>query len=165
MSRTIGTCMTRSPHTIGWNQPLAEAHAKMRSFGVRHLPVLRNGDLVGVVSQRDLLLVETLKDVDPNTVAVEEAMAPETYTVQKDEPVERVVEAMADHRYGCAVVLDGEDVAGIFTTVDALQLLADLLAERKAPRARREGMRARAEARHETRQRQASPKSAHELEP
>ena len=53
--------MTESPHSIGANQTLATAHEMMRAHQIRHLPVLRAGKLVGIVSQRDLYLVETLR--------------------------------------------------------------------------------------------------------
>jgi acetoin utilization protein AcuB len=135
--------MTKTPITIGHQQPLARAHEVMRDHRVRHLPVLKEGELVGVVSQRDLYFIETLKGVDPAAVPVEEAMAPDPFTVQIDEPLGKVVETMAEKRYGSAVVLDGKDVAGIFTTVDALALLHDLLGERKAG-GERSGKRAKA---------------------
>jgi acetoin utilization protein AcuB len=54
MTLTVERFMTRSPLTIGQDQPLAAAHRMMREHRVRHLPVLDGGMLVGVVSQRDL---------------------------------------------------------------------------------------------------------------
>jgi acetoin utilization protein AcuB len=126
-SRTIRSAMTEAPHTVEAEQPLVEAHDLMRSHHVRHLPVLRGGDLVGVVSQRDLFLIETLRDVDVRKVTVEEAMSSEPYTVGPDEPLERVLGAMRDHRYGSTVVVEAGHVIGIFTTSDALRLLHEIL--------------------------------------
>ena len=65
---------------------------------------------------------------DPNQVAVEEAMIVDVYVVAPDDPVDAIVETMADHKYGSAVVQakDGT-IEGIFTTIDALQVLADVL--------------------------------------
>jgi acetoin utilization protein AcuB len=45
------------------------------------------------------------------------------YTVQPETPLLDVAAAMADHKYGCAVVTEGHHVVGIFTTVDALRAL------------------------------------------
>jgi acetoin utilization protein AcuB len=118
--------MTPAPHTIGRDQPLALAHERMRTFGVRHLPVLDGGKLVGIISQRDALLVETLRDVDPSKVPVEDAMSTDVHTVAPDAPLRQVAKDMADHKYGCAVVTEGAHVVGIFTTVDALRALIDL---------------------------------------
>jgi acetoin utilization protein AcuB len=59
--------MTVSPVVIGSERTLADAHRMMRERGIRHLPVVDAGALVGVVSQRDLYLAETLGGVDPAT--------------------------------------------------------------------------------------------------
>lgn len=119
--------MTRSPHTIGHEETLATAHRMMRNHSIRHLPVLSGGRLVGLLSDRDVHLVETLKDVDPTKIAVSEAMTAEVFAVAPRSPLRTVVSEMAEHKYGCAVVLDGRQVVGVFTTVDALKALAGLL--------------------------------------
>lgn len=122
----IGQFMTPLPHTIEFDQPLARAHELMRQHHIRHLPVMQNGKLLGLVSIRDLHLIETLRDVDPDEVPVEDAMAEEPYTVSPDEPLDAVAAIMADHKLGSAVVVEGGRVQGIFTTVDALRALLQL---------------------------------------
>jgi acetoin utilization protein AcuB len=119
--------MTTSPRTIGADQTMAHAHVVMREHRIRHLPVLAGRHLVGVLSDGDLHLVETLRDVDPNEVRVEEAMTDTVYTVSPETPVDQVVREMARHKYGSAVVVDNEHVVGVFTTVDACQAFAELL--------------------------------------
>lgn len=122
----IGQFMTPLPHTIEFDQPLTRAHELMRTHHIRHLPVMQNGKLLGLVSIRDLHLIETLRDVDPDEVPVEDAMAEEPYTVSPDEPLDAVAAIMADHKLGSAVVVEGGQVQGIFTTVDALRALLQL---------------------------------------
>lgn len=122
--------MTTSPHTVGQDQKLSQAHKIMRAHEIRHLPVLEAGKLVGVVSDRDLHLIESLSDVDPERVLVEEAMTPTVYTVAPKAALDEVVREMAQHKYGCAVVLDNGKVVGVFTTVDALRAFAELLEAR-----------------------------------
>jgi acetoin utilization protein AcuB len=95
----------------------------MRAYGVRHLPVLEGGRLAGLLSQRDALLVETLREVDPATTPVEDAMTTEVYVVAPSTPLKDVALAMVEHKYGCAVVVEGHHVVGIFTTTDALRAL------------------------------------------
>jgi acetoin utilization protein AcuB len=123
----IKAYMTTTPHTIGADQTMARAHDVMREHRLRHLPVLAGGRLVGVLSDRDLNMVETLRDVDPQTVRVEEAMTPDVYVVTPEAPLDEVVRDMADHKYGSAVVVDHARVVGIFTTVDACRAFADTL--------------------------------------
>ena len=123
----VGEFMTEAPHSIGVDQTLSTAHAMMRAHHIRHLPVLRAGKLVGLLSQRDLYLVETLREVDPRTLMVEEAMSENAYAVTPRASLSRVAKEMAEKKYGCAVVMDEDDVVGIFTSVDALRALAALL--------------------------------------
>ena len=76
ISRTtkIRQVMTLSPHTIGSDQKLTLAHKMMREYHLRHLPVLRAGELVGVLSERDLFFLESVAGVDVDIDAVSEAM-------------------------------------------------------------------------------------------
>lgn len=124
---TIRDYMTESPHTIGSEQSLTKAHALMRDHNIRHLPVLHGGQLAGMVTVRDLHLVETLKDVDPESVRVEEAMTSEPYVVAPNALLKDVVLEMAERKLGSAIVVDGKKVVGVFTTVDALRALADAI--------------------------------------
>jgi acetoin utilization protein AcuB len=126
----IDKYMTPSPHSVGQEQSLAQAHKLMRAHRIRHLPVLHGGKLVGVLSDRDLHLIETLRDVDPDNVTVEEAMSPTVYTVSPEAPLDEVVREMAHHKYGCAVVEHTGKLVGVFTTVDAMRAFADLLETR-----------------------------------
>ena len=122
--------MTTSPHTIGLDQPLTQAHAMMHKHKIRHLPVLNGGQLVGVLTDRDLHLVETLRDVDPDKVTVEDAMTPSPYSVTPHAALDEVAAEMAEHKYGCAVVIDNTHVVGVLTTVDLARVLTDVLRQR-----------------------------------
>jgi acetoin utilization protein AcuB len=120
----IAAFMTSSPHSIGRDQSLAAAHRMMREHRIRHLPVLEAGKLVGVISDRDLHLAETLKDVDAERVPVEDAMTPTPYAVAPTTPVAEVAREMAEQKIGSAVVMEGRKIVGVFTVTDALRALA-----------------------------------------
>lgn len=124
---TIRKYMSTCPLTVGTDQSLDYAHGIMRENNIRHLPVLVGGKLAGIITQRDLALIETLKDVDPRTVTVDDAMTTEVYHVEPDAPLDEVVDEMAEHKYGCAVVMQNNHVVGIFTAVDAMKALSELL--------------------------------------
>ena len=119
--------MTPTPLTIGADQMLSQAHLMMREHGIRHLPVLVGGKLEGIVSDRDLALVEALRDVDPAMVTVEEAMSPIVYAVAPETPLDEIAAHMAEHKLGSAIVLRGGKVVGVFTAVDGLRALAEVL--------------------------------------
>ena len=127
---TVQKFMTTNPHTVGFDQPMTFAHRLMREHRIRHLPVLREGRVIGLVSDRDLHLIETLRDVDPREVRVEEAMTQEPYVVPPDAPLDEVVKTMGQNKYGSAVVVQHNQVVGIFTTVDACSAFAELLTTR-----------------------------------
>lgn len=124
---TISDRMTPTPHLIGAEQSLNTAHEVMRAHDIRHLPVLHGGKLIGLLSLRDLHLVETLPGVDPEAVRVEEAMSQDVYAVPPKTPLKSAVSEMAKRKLGSVVVVEGTKVVGVFTTVDALELLAERL--------------------------------------
>lgn len=119
--------MTSRPVAIAANRTLAEAHALMRDRRIRHLPVVAGDSLVGVLSQRDLHLLETLKDVDPAKVTVDEAMTTNPYAVAPATPIAEVVREMARNKWGSTIVVDKGRVVGLFTLTDGMRLLARLL--------------------------------------
>ena len=129
---TIQMHMTPRPRVVSSSHTLAQARQIMRERDIRHLPVVEDGRLVGIVSQRDLYLLETLKGVDPDTETVGEAMRQDPFTVSPDAPLGEVASTMAERKYGSAVVVDRGAVVGLFTTVDALRALADLLERAEA---------------------------------
>lgn len=124
---TIQKFMTTTPHAIGAEQTLVAAHRAMHEHQIRHLPVLHGGKLVGVVTERDLALIEALKDVDPANVTVEDAMSTSVYTTDPSAPLDEVVKEMAERKYGCCIAMQNGKVVGIFTMVDACQALGELL--------------------------------------
>ncbi len=119
--------MTAQPWTIERTATLAEAHRTMREHAVRHLPVLSEGELVGIVSQGDLHLLETISDFPLDTVSVEEAMTEHPFVVTSDMPLDDIVEIMASKKYGSAIVVGHKGIEGIFTMVDACRALAAVL--------------------------------------
>ena len=124
--------MTTTPHSIGADQTLAHAHAMLREHNIRHLPVLVGGKLVGMVTDRDLRFIETMRDVDPTKVTVEDAMVTNVYAVSPETPLDEVVSEMAEHKYGSAIVMQNLKVVGIFTTVDVCTAFVDMLHTRLA---------------------------------
>jgi len=124
--------MTTSPYSIGDDQTIESAHKLMREHKIRHLPVLKDNKLVGVITQRDLALIETLRDVDPTKVKIDDAMSTQVYTADPSAPIDEVVLTMAEHKYGSCVAMQNGKVVGIFTMVDACRALGELLHNRLA---------------------------------
>jgi CBS domain-containing protein len=123
---SIDRYMTTQPWTIAADAALSEALSMMRVHGVRHLPVVERGKLVGLLSDRDVRMHGAIGG--GRTAPVREAMSEPVFSVLASDPIDEIARTMSEHKYGSAVVikLSGE-VAGIFTMVDACRALADLL--------------------------------------
>ena len=130
----ISRYMTRQPWTIERGATLTAAHQVMRSHAIRHLPIMDTGKLVGIVSERDLHLIETLPDADPDEVTVDDAMTEAVYVAAPTDAVSAVVDRMAASKLGSVVVMHGHSVEGIFTSIDALQVLSHVLRRTVDPR-------------------------------
>lgn len=122
--------MTSDPITIEPTATLAQASSLMKSRSVRHLPVLENGHLVGIVTERDLALAERLTGVDPTSESVSSAMTSSVLTVAPDSPLDQVALEMAADKCGSVVVTQNQKVVGVVTTVDICRALGELLQTR-----------------------------------
>jgi len=124
---TVRQYMTPAPSTIARNESVSVAHRIMREANIGHLPVMDGAAVIGILAERDVLLVESLPGVNPTDMRVEEAMVPHPYEVTPEAALAEVVATLLDRRIGSAIVVDEGEVVGVFTTVDALRALADLL--------------------------------------
>jgi acetoin utilization protein AcuB len=122
--------MTTQPHTIGHDQTIEKAKAVMHDLRIRHLPVLNGGKLIGMLTERDINLVLTFESPSAAKMTVAEACTEQPYTTTPSALLSDVVSHMADKRIGSAVVVDNQKVVGIFTEVDAMRALAELLETR-----------------------------------
>jgi len=125
-SGTISESMTAFPHTIGKEQTLEKAEDMMRDLNIRHLPVLHAGKLVGVITQRDLLLVKAYTGQQWGTQKASEALIEDAFTCAPTDKVKDVCRTMGERKIGCALVVEAENLVGIFTWVDALRFISKL---------------------------------------
>ena len=122
--------MTYIPKSIDFDQTLASAAETLKKLHIRHLPVLKDGKIVGVLSDRDIKFVLGFKDIDPQNMTVENAYTPNPYCTSPETPLNEVLSEMAEKKYGCALVVDNEKLVGIFTEIDAYKAFSELLETR-----------------------------------
>ena len=123
--KTVGQYMTPSPKTIGADQLAATAMQLMRAFDVRHLPVLQEGKLVGMVSDRELPLLASAAAM----TRVSALMNPGPYSASPHTSLAVVARDMAEHKFEAVVVEEAGRVVGILTGVDVARALAETLRE------------------------------------
>lgn len=126
-SMTVGECMTPNPVSVTADTTLTVAAERMLEHGIRHLPILDRGELVGLISERDLALIAGIPGIDGDRVAVTEAMSPNPYVAPSIAPLAEVVAVMHERKLGIAVVMDGGELRGVFSVIDALAVLRRLL--------------------------------------
>lgn len=119
--------MTLGPRVVAPTVTIAQALQIMREHTLRHLPVVDNGKLVGIVSERDLHLLEACARVNPADTQVREAMTQPVLTVYEHAPLDEVADQMVARRCGSVVITEDGTIRGIFTATDALVALAELL--------------------------------------
>jgi len=128
--RTIRKYMTPSPVTVTRKTTMARAMKVLDEHGFRHLPIVDDaGHLVGCLSERELKIVENMRVVDAGMACVEDFILGPPYAVSPDTPLHEVTRTMAENKHGSAVVVEGDQVVGMFTTVNALRALSSVLDE------------------------------------
>jgi acetoin utilization protein AcuB len=109
----VGAAMTPFPYFVQESDPVEVAERLMAAHAIRHIPVLRDGRVVGIVSARA-----------PHVVV------PDPYVVEIQTPLDEVVATMAERRIGSAVVVKRGKLAGILSVTDVCRVLAEILRER-----------------------------------
>ncbi len=128
MENIMNAHMVRSPYVADPEMSPKEALDIMKELDFRHLPVVSEGRLKGIVSERDLREATQLSQADQ--LRLEDVMKTDVYCVQKDTPLKRVILEMTDRKLGSVIVLNTrKEVVGIFTTIDALRILSEFLDE------------------------------------
>lgn len=139
----VGDIMTTDLVTLYAEDNLERVEEGMERFGIRHLPVVDDGKLVGLVSHRDVLRV-AVSILDPTRVVreqhqremvlVQNIMSTELTTASPQMPVTKAARLLHEQKIGCLpIVKDDGTLLGIVTESDFLQLVSSLLGEEDAP--------------------------------
>ena len=128
--------MTKDPLTVAPDTPVLEAINLLKSKGFRRLPVVKDGKLVGLVTDKDL------KDAMPSKattlsvwemnyllskLTVQEVMARPVITVEAEAPLEKAALLMEEKKIGGLPVMEGEKLVGIITVTDVLRAFVEVL--------------------------------------
>jgi acetoin utilization protein AcuB len=134
----VGDLMTSDPRTVDADQPVADAIELMADLHIRHLPVLRDGELVGLVSDRDLRTHAPPDEVameDLRTTAqlmdrpVAEIMSPAPQTIAVGDTLGHAIDLMLEWRFGALCVVVGGRLVGILSQLDVMRALRPLASQ------------------------------------
>ena len=132
--------MTQDPQTVAATTPVMEAMQRLREGGFRRLPVVQDGRLVGIVTDRDLKeatpsKATTLSIYELNyllsKLLVKDVMVASVITVSPDDPIERGALLMEEHRVSGLPVIEQSALVGILTITDLLRAFVGFLGLRE----------------------------------
>ncbi len=122
---------TPNPVTANEKTPIDELRALMTTYGVRHLPIVRDGDVVGLVSDRDLRVAQGLSAAHQLQVLAADIMSTDPVSVKADTPLDEVALTMSERKIGSVLVHEADgNFLGIFTLTDALNALIEVVRAR-----------------------------------
>ncbi|MCB8985899.1 MAG: CBS domain-containing protein [Ardenticatenaceae bacterium] len=125
--------------TVEPSRRIMDAMATMKQNKIRRMPVIDNGKLVGIVSDKDLL------DAGPSDATslsvweinyllsklrVEEVMTKKVLTVQENTPIEEAARIMVDNKIGGLPVMKGDELVGLITETDLFKIFQELMGAR-----------------------------------
>ena len=128
--------MTANPVFVEEDTSLGEALELFVERNIRHLPVVRNGEIVGILSDRDLMrlglsLVPTVEEIERTSarmsIDVSQLMSADVISVDRATTLREMVDIILNEKIGALPVVDSEtnELVGIVSYVDILQALKD----------------------------------------
>lgn len=133
--RTVREIMIASPVTLKPNDSLKLASELISLARLRHIPIVDNGKLLGVVSERDLMARAAERIFNPksrsrsallNVVMLKEVMQRRVITVEPETSIQEAAHLMAERKIGCLPVLNDGNLVGLVTTTDMLRYIEGL---------------------------------------
>ena len=129
--------MTKDPLTIGPSETVGEAEELMAENGIRQLPVVKNSDLIGIITDRDVRSFLAGSSVSPPNereqalrTQVSDLMTSNPLTLAPDDELQDAVELLVEQKIGGVPVVDAaEGLVGIVTYVDVLRCFLNRLQE------------------------------------
>lgn len=135
MAKTVRDIMITEVTTLQRNDSLQLVKDTMTLGRVRHFPVMDDGKVVGVVSQRDLYKAslgsvmkygEKAQRAFLEGIVVKEVMSDPPITIAPHASVQEAARLMMEKKVGCLPVLEGSQLVGIVTETDMLKLVAEM---------------------------------------
>ena len=136
----VGERMSHPVITIPPDMPIVDVLNLMKREHIRRTPVIKNGKLVGIVSDKDLLNASpspatSLSVWEMNyllsKITIKDVMTRKVLTVTEDMPIEQAARIMVDNKIGGLPVLRGDQVVGIITETDLFKVFMELMGARE----------------------------------
>ena len=125
----VGAVMTSFPYFVEAGETVATMERLMDKRGIRHLPVQENGNVVGIVSERDLhhYVKRDAPAAEKEKILARDIMITDPYIASFRAPLNEVVHEMARRRIGSVIVQRQHKLAGILSAIDVCRILGEYL--------------------------------------
>jgi CBS domain-containing protein len=117
-STTVRDSMTANPKAIAANRPVVEAAKVMATENVGSLPVVEGKELVGIVTDRDLVIQVVARGLDPQTVRVSDVYTEKPVVATPDESLDQALQRMAEEQVRRLPVVSDGQLVGILAQAD-----------------------------------------------
>lgn len=129
----VSEIMSKDIISVQENNTLKQVDKTLKNWHIRHVPVLNNKKVVGMLSQTDLQKVSFINTMDGdaitkalyNELTVKQVMTTHVKTVQSTDAIHDVAIELATNEFHALPVCKGEEVVGIVTTTDLIKYLID----------------------------------------
>lgn len=116
--------MTKDPVTVNSHQTLKYALETMKEHNFRHLPVLEQGRVTGVLSERDIRFVESFEKLSLDELIVSDAYSDDLISFPPTADIKEVCKVMQENKIGSVIIQQDKELLGIFTWIDALRYIS-----------------------------------------
>ncbi|HEX7973665.1 MAG TPA: CBS domain-containing protein [Anaerolineales bacterium] len=136
----VGERMSHPVISVTPDMPIVDALNMMKRERIRRAPVIKDGKLIGIVSDKDLLNASpspatSLSVWEMNylltKILIKDVMTRKVLCVQEDTPIEEAARIMADNKIGGLPVTRGDQIAGIITETDLFKVFLELMGARE----------------------------------
>ena len=137
----VGERMSHPVMSVTPDLPIMEALNMMKREKIRRFPVVKEGKLIGIVAERDLLNASTAPtttlsvwelNYQLSRIKVNDVMSKKVITVQENASIEAAARIMTDKKVGGLPVMRGDELSGIITETDLFKVLLELMGARES---------------------------------
>jgi len=125
MGTSIKEVMTRDVRACEPNATVADAAKMMAQEDVGPVPIVKDGRLVGIVTDRDIVVRVVAEGRDPNATTVKEIASTELVTVSPDDDLDEALHLLAERQVRRLPVVEGDRLVGIVAQADIARLGKD----------------------------------------
>ena len=128
---TLKAAMTPFPYSVEFETTLTTVRKLIKDHNIHHIPVMNNGEIVGVITGSDVEKKEKMvSGDDEKSLEVSHVHMSRPYIVDINEPLENVLLTMAHKHIGATVITKHGKLVGVFTYIDACRYFGEYLQEK-----------------------------------